>query len=163
VLEVVTHQLFHQEMSDDLRVRVGGEDAAVGFQVLLQLAVVDQVAVVGQRDGAALVLDGERLAVLQLGAARRRVADVPDAGEARQPLQPLPAKIVGHQAHALVGDDAAAPGHRDAGGLLSPVLQCLQGVINVYSGGVPVLFPVEPDAHDATLVFHSPCTLEALP
>ena len=77
-LDEVAMVVALDEVGDRLRVRLGGEDVAVGLERLLQLAVVLDDAVEDDRDllvGRA----GQRMGVLEADAAVRRPARVADA------------------------------------------------------------------------------------
>ena len=137
-----------EQRGDDLRVRGRAERHVAAAQLGVQLDGVDQVAVVGQRQRAAVVAD-DRLGVLPLRGAGRRVAHVADRHVADQRAQHV---LVEHlRDEALVADRhdrAAARGGRDPGRLLAAVLEREQG--EVREPGDVVLGRV--DAEDAALV-----------
>ena len=112
-----------EQRGDDLRVRGRAERDVAPAQLGVQLDGVDQVAVVGQRERAAVVAD-DRLRVLPLRGAGGRVADVADRHVADQRAQLV---LVEHlRDEALVADrhDAAAARRgRDPRGLLAAVLE----------------------------------------
>ena len=66
------------EVQDDLGVAVRLEDRSLPHEVVAQLARVDEVAVVAERDLAVRAVDQDRLRVEQLALAGGRVADVAD-------------------------------------------------------------------------------------
>ena len=68
------------EMRDDLGVRLGGEDMALGGQLLAQLAEILDNAVMDHRD----LVVGVRVRVVFVGAAMRRPAGVAEADVAGQ-------------------------------------------------------------------------------
>ena len=72
------------EVQDDLGVAARLEDRALPHELVAQLARVDEVAVVADRDLAVRAVDQDRLRVEQLALAGRRVADVADRRSARQ-------------------------------------------------------------------------------
>ena len=113
-----------EQVRDDLGVRLGAEDVALGDQPLLEHHVVLDDAV--EHDREAVVAAGERMRVGLGGAAVGRPARVPDAGRggravrARDLLQ-----------HAQVADGAhdlelVAVDQRDAGRVVAAVLEALE-------------------------------------
>ena len=117
-------------------------------QLGVQLDGVDQVAVVGQRQRAMVVTD-DRLGVLPLRGAGRRVAHVADRHVADQRAQDVLVEHLGDE--ALVADRheaAAALGGRDPRRLLAAVLQREQREVR-QSGDVVLR---REDAEDTALV-----------
>jgi hypothetical protein len=135
--------LGHQ-VDDALGVAGGLEDRASGLEAGAQLVGVDQVAVVGDGDRAARVVEQERLGVAQLGAAGGRVAGVADGRAPGQAGQGLLVEDVGDQAHADVAAQALVAGDQP-GGLLAAVLQGVQAQVGQVGGLVVTM-----DAEDAT-------------
>src|SRR6476469_9357576 len=114
----------------------------------MQLDGVDQVPVVGQREGAMVITD-DRLGVLPLRGAGRGVAHVADRHVADQRAQDVLVEYLGDE--ALVADRhqaAAALGGRDPRRLLASMLQCEQG--EVRQSGDVVLRREDPE--DTALV-----------
>ena len=117
-----------------------------------QLGGVDQVAVVAQRQAGAGRGGAERrLGVLPGGGAGRGVAGVADREVAAQAAQRRLVEDLADQPEVLVDDDDGAVGHRDAGRLLTAVLEGVQTEV----GQLRDLFPRRPDAEDATGVLRS--------
>ena len=117
-----------------------------------QLGGVHQVAVVAQRQaGAGLGGAERRLGVLPRGGAGRGVAGVADGEVAAQAAQRRLVEDLADQPEVLVDDDGGAVGHRDAGRLLTAVLEGVQAEI----GQLRDLFPRRPDPEDATGVLRS--------
>ena len=91
-------------------------------QLVVEGDRVDEVAVVGERDRAAVVaVDG--LGVLPAGAAGRRVAHVADRHLAGQGLQRALVEDLGDEAEVALSGHVAAVAGRDAGRLLAAVLK----------------------------------------
>ena len=110
-----------------------------------QLLGVREVAVVADGERAARVVDGDGLGVLDVRAARRRVADVADGEAPGQLAELVLGEGVLHQAHGPVGVELLAVARDDAGRLLPAVLERVQPEVrHVGRLGVPV------DAEDAT-------------
>ena len=111
-----------QQGGDDLRVRRRAERHVAAAQLGVQLDRVDQVAVVGQGERAAVIAH-DRLGVLPLRGAGGRVAHVADGHLAHERAQRVLVKDLGDE--PLVAnrhDVAAARGGGDARRLLSAVL-----------------------------------------
>ena len=89
------------EVEDDLGVGGGLEDRARRLELAAQDGGVHQVAVVADRDRAAVALDEVGLRVRGHGVARGRVADVADRAVPGQRLQAARREHVVHEAHAL--------------------------------------------------------------
>ena len=117
-----------EQRRDDLR--VGG--AAEGDPLLLQLAPeldrVGQVAVVGERQLAAVVAP-DRLRVLPGAAAGGRVAHVADRHVALQRPQLLLVEDLGDEAGVAQRGDVAALTGGDPGRLLAAVLQRVESEV----------------------------------
>src|SRR5205823_9079105 len=76
----------------------------------------------------------DRLRVLQVRAARGRVADVADRGRPGQAPEPLRTEHVGDPAHRLLQVQAGAVGGRDAGRLLATVLERVEAQVHDVRG-----------------------------
>ena len=96
---------------------------------LLELVGVDQVAVVAQRDGAAVAGAERRLGVLPGARARGGVAAVADGDVADEAGERRLVEDLGDQAHVLVDEDLAAVADGDAGRLLATVLERVQAEV----------------------------------
>ena len=126
VLDVVG-RVRGQQRGDDLGVRRRAEGDLALAQLGVQLDGVDEVAVVGERElaavaaGAVAAVDG--LGVLPLVGAGRRVADVADREVAAQRPQVVLLEHLRDEAERALGDDVAAViGGRDPRGLLPTML-----------------------------------------
>ena len=73
---------------------------------------------------------------------------MPDRDVAAQARQRRLVEDLGHQAEILVDDDTAAVADRDAGGLLTAVLQGVQAEVREFGD----LFATRPDPEHAALV-----------
>ena len=111
-----------QQRRDDLGVRAAEQADAVGRQLLAQLDRVDQVAVVRQRH-LAPVRAMDRLRVLPVRRARRRVAHVPDRGLARQRAQLLLVEDLRDEPALAQRRDVPLVADRDSRRLLTAVLE----------------------------------------
>ena len=110
-------------MNQRFRIGRGAEDGPVVDQSLSQIEVVGEVAVVSQRDGAVRIACRDRLDVLQIAAAGRGVAQMPDGGAAAQLLSDRPRlEDVTHRARALQHVEALLVEGHHAGGFLTSVL-----------------------------------------
>src|SRR3954471_9646307 len=127
----------------------------------MQLDRVDQVAVVGERELAAVAAAAgaavHRLRVLPLVGARGRVADVADREIAAERLEVVLLEDLADEAQRALGDDVAARiGCGDAGRFLPAMLQGIEGEVRVTAdvefGSV--------DPEDAALVPRSVAMLE---
>jgi hypothetical protein len=144
-----------QERGDDLGVGGPAElDPAVG-QLGVQLDRVDEVAVVGEGDLAA-VRAPDRLGVLPGGGPGGRVADVAHGHLALQRAKLLLVEDLRDESQVADGHDVAALARRDSRGLLPAVLQRVEGEVgesgDLRSGRV--------DAEDAALVARSVAMVE---
>ena len=101
---------------------------AVGLQALADLAGVDDVAVVPQRQFAVVALQQQRLRVAGAGGAGRRVARMADGGVAAQGGHGTLVEDLGDEAHAGAKPQAVAVGRADAGALLPAMLQRVEAV-----------------------------------
>ena len=111
-----------EQGGDDLRVGGAAEVDPALLQLAPELDRVGQVAVVGERQLAAVVAP-DRLRVLPGAAAGGRVADVADRHVALQRPQLLLVEDLGDEAGVAQGGDVAALAGRDPGRLLAAVLQ----------------------------------------
>ena len=130
-------------------------------QLGVQLDGVDEVAVVGERELAAVaagpVAAVHGLRVLPLVGAGRRVADVADREVAAQRAQVVLLEDLRDEAERALGDDVAAVvGRGDAGRLLAAVLQRVER--EVREARDVVLGPVDPE--DAALVARTVALVE---
>ena len=124
-------QFVREHVEHDFRVGIGVDVAAIDAEHLVfQLPPVGQVAVVREDDAE------RRVHVERLGFffARRgtggRVTDLADTGRAGQAAHVARAEHVAHHAVGLVHVEVAAVRCRDAGGVLTAVLQEQQAVID---------------------------------
>src|SRR5205085_2848567 len=122
-------------------------DAALGEQ-LPQAPRVDDVAVVGDGDLAALALYDHRLRVAEDARTGGGVAGVADGGHAVEAVQRVLVEDLADQPHALVAAEGLPVGDGDAGALLAAVLQRKEAEVgqasHILAGGE--------DAEDAALV-----------
>ena len=95
------------QMDDDFGVARALEDRAASLELFAQRLGVRQVAVVGDRDRAARVVDRDRLRVFQERAAGGRVAHVADGVVAAELRQLLGREDVDDVAHPAVRTKAA--------------------------------------------------------
>ena len=133
-----------EQRGDDLRVRGRAEADPALDQLGVQLDRVDQVAVVGEGDLAA-VRAPDGLRVLPAAGAGGRVADVPDRHVTRQGEELLLVEDLAHQAQVAQGHDVAVARAGDARGLLAAVLERVEREVgqprNVVLGRV---YPEDP-------------------
>ena len=115
-----------QQRGDDLRVRGRAEAHAPLAQLGVQLDGVDEVAVVAERELAAVgAVDGLR--VVPAVGAGRGVAHVPDRDLAAERAQLLLVEDLVDEAEVAQGHDVPAYVRGgDAGGFLPAMLQCVQ-------------------------------------
>ncbi len=117
--------------------------------LLRQLDLVDEVAVVPQRDVGAVGRHAEhRLCVLPRRGTRGGVAGVPDGDVALEGLQRLLVEHLGHEAQVLEHEDLVAVADGDAGGFLAAVLQREQAVV----GQLGDVFARRPHAEHAAFL-----------
>jgi hypothetical protein len=118
----------------------------VGPQTLPQLADVDEVAVVAERDRARPPVLDERLRIRPLRRAGRRVAVVADRHLAPEAAELLLVEDLGDEPEVAQPCQATVLGDRDARRLLAAMLECEQPEVrkprDVAVGGV--------DAEDST-------------
>ncbi|MNT26274.1 hypothetical protein D3C72_1618360 [compost metagenome] len=113
-----------QQVGDDLGVGLALEDAALGFQLSLQLGEVLDDAVMDQADAAGLVRVG-------VGGGRRAVGGPAGVADADGPGQRVGGQHGLQLADLALGAaafDAAVDDGGDAGGVIAAVLQPLQAV-----------------------------------
>ena len=135
------------EMEDDLGIGRRLHDGAVAHQLAPQREPVGQIAVVADRQAAAVELGEQRLHVTQDGLAGGGVAHVAHRGHAGQTLDHLPAgEVVPHETHAALGMEPLAVERDDARGLLPTVLKGMQA-----EGGDGSGIRMPEDAEDAAL------------
>ena len=134
------------EVQDHLGVRGGLEDRARRLELLAQDRGVHEVAVVADRDRAAVALDQVGLRVRRHGLARGRVAHVADRAVPGERLEPADGEHVVDEAHALLEPE---PRRRrgDARGLLAAVLQRVEPHVGEVCG-----LGVTEDAEEPALV-----------
>ena len=118
---------------------------------LLELVGVDQVAVVAERDGAAVAGAERRLGVLPRAGAGGGVAAVADRDVADQAGEGRLVEDLRDQAHVLVDQDLTAVADRDAGRLLAAVLQRVQPEV----GQLGDVLARRPDPEHAAVVLGS--------
>ena len=101
---------------------------ALALHALADLARVDDVAVVAQRQLALDALQQQRLGVAGAGGAGGRVARVPDGGDAVQGAQRTLVEDLRDEAHAGAQPQPGAVTGADAGALLAAVLQRVEAI-----------------------------------
>jgi len=111
-----------------------------------ELLGVREVAVVADRELAALVVDRDGLSVLEEGAARGGVAHVADGAATRELPELLLAESVLHQAHGAVGVELLAVARDDPCRLLPAVLEGVQPEVG-HVGRLGVTEDAEDAAH----------------
>jgi len=94
-------------VKQDLGVESGLEDRARLLEIAAQLARVDEVPVVGERQRACAIDDPQRLGVLEREAAGRGVAVVADRQRPREPRERGLVVDVGDQPQTLVAVELA--------------------------------------------------------
>src|SRR5581483_12323681 len=99
---------------------------AVRGELLAQLARVDEVAVVAERDRSRPSALEEGLRVRPVRRSGRRVAGMPDRELAAQPAEVLLVEDLRHESHLAEDGQPAAVGDRDPGRLLAAVLERVQ-------------------------------------
>jgi hypothetical protein len=135
------------QVQEDLRVAGGLEDRSLADEVVAQLARVDEVAVVADGNLAVHAIADQRLGVDEPALAGGRVADVPDRVGAGQLGERRFVERVGHLPHDLQDVDRVARGGRDAGALLSAVLERVQAEVHEVGG-----LTMSEDTEDSALV-----------
>jgi len=135
------------EVEDDLGVGGGVEDGARVLEVGPESAVVDEVTVMRDTDGAESVTGDEGLDVFEHGLSGGGVADVADGEAAGELVQLGLVEDVGDEAHAGDGlEDVVVNGY-DSGAFLAAVLERVEGEV-AEAGGLRVAV----DADDAALL-----------
>ena len=145
----VAQPLLDDEVSDDLAVCGGLEDRALALQLPAEGVGVGEVSVMGQGHAALVVVHQDGLDVALVVAAGGAVADVahsdaplPQGGKA------LRAEDIPHQTHVPVGPDDPVVVDGDAGTLLPPVLEGVEGIVGKAGDVSPLR---QADAEDAAL------------
>ena len=100
-------------------------------QLFAQFGGVGQIAVVGQGDTVGRI-HVKGLRVGRSPAPRRGVAHMADTDVAAQALHVMLAEDIAHQTDAFALMKAIVPAGHDAGGVLAPVLQHGQGVVDFH-------------------------------
>ena len=144
-------ELLGEDVQHGLDVIVGIQEPVVFLeQLLLELAVIDDVAVVGHDDAERRV-DQEGLGVLAPAAADRRIAGVPDADMPLEALRVLRREDVLDEAVPLLGVETAAVGD-DAGRVLAAVLDGQQALVEIPENiRVAVNSPITPHIWDSII------------
>ncbi len=88
-------------MEDDFAVNGGLEDRALGLEFFAELGGVDEIAVVRDRELAAVGIDDERLGVLGRAGPGGRVAHVADGASALELIEVVHLEDLRDKAHAL--------------------------------------------------------------
>src|SRR5215472_4503696 len=115
------------QVQDDLGVGRRLHDSAVAHQLAAQGKPVGQIAVMADREAAAIKLGEQRLHVAQDGLSGGRIARVAHGRHAGQALDDLePGEIVADEAQPPLGMEALAVERDDAGGFLPAVLESVQ-------------------------------------
>ncbi len=96
------------EVQHDLAVHAGLEDGTLFFQVMAQLNGIDQIAVVGNRQGCALVGYQQWLGVGDMGGTGGGVADMTNGHMTRQTLEDGFGKNFRNQSHVFMNRDFLA-------------------------------------------------------
>ena len=125
-----------EQGGDDLRVGGAAEVDPALLQLGPELDRVGQVAVVGERDLAAVVAP-DRLRVLPGAAAGGRVADVADRHVALERLQLLLVEDLGDEAGVAQRGDVAALAGGDPGRLLAAMLKRVEAEVGEPGDVVP--------------------------
>ena len=128
---VVLLVVLADQVGQDLAVRGRLEQAAAVLQVAAQLRGIHQVAVVREGKVARIVVEEERLDVLDAAAARGGIAYVADGHLAGQRGDFRFVEDLVHQAFALdAAQHAVFSAGDDAATFLPPVLQGVKSVIH---------------------------------
>ena len=147
----VAHRVLHAAavepglgngVGDELRVAGGVEDGPFVLKVPAELLHPHQVTVVDHRQSALHVLDGQGLGVLPLPRPGGGIPHMPHCHGPVQLFQRLLVKDLAHQAHVLVKGLFPVIDHRNAAGLLSPVLEGVQPIVGCL--GTPSLGIIDP-------------------
>ena len=143
--------LVGEERGQQLRVGAGGQAAAAALELVEQLAGVDEVAVVPDRERPPRPEAERRLGVLPDRGPGRRVAAVGDGEVAHERRDPPLVEHLADHAQVLVDHQLPAVGDADAGRLLAAVLEREQRGRGDGRGLVAVLGQDDPDdaAHQA--------------
>ena len=118
------------DVGDDLRVAGGVEDGAVQLQLAAQLEGVAQVAVVGQRQLALLVVDLDGLAVVSVVGAGSAVAHMTHRhGAIGEVVHDVLGEHIADEPQILVGVKESVVTDHDAAALLPSVLEGVETVV----------------------------------
>src|SRR5262245_43853829 len=113
-------------MNDNFSIGSGLEDGTRILQLLAQHFRVDQITVVGNRDGSLGIFNDEGLSIFQMTLAGGGVAIVADCPRAIQPFDDVFTKDIGNQTHLPMGNKSSAIGGDNATRLLTTVLECIK-------------------------------------
>ena len=137
------------QVKDDLGVGGRLEDGPFADQLVPQIKVVGQVAVVGDGDAALIEIGEHRLDVAQEAAAGGGIAGVADSCGSGQAFRQIrSAEGLADQAHVAFGVEAGVVDAGDAAGFLAAVLK---GVQAKGDDGRSRILVGPPDAADAAL------------
>ncbi len=121
---------FGEEVDDDFGVGGALEDVAMLFVLLAEEGGVDQIAVVGDGDGAHEIFAEKRLGVADFAGTGGGIADVADGGVAGEFFaEETGGEDLADEAHADVAVEGGAVGGDDAGGFLAAMLLRKEAVI----------------------------------
>ena len=134
-------------MQHDFRVAARLKDGATPHEVVAQLARVDEIAVVANRDLPVRTIDEDRLGIGKLALARRRVANVADRRRSGQLCECFAVEGIGDIAHRARHAHVLTVGRCNSRAFLPAVLQRVQSEIR-HVGRLGM----SEDAEDAALV-----------
>jgi len=123
-----------QQVQDHFTVRGRAEDRAAPLELTADRQGIDDIAVVGDGDRAAVGVDADRLGIAQTARAGGRVANVTDRVASRQPLERLGVEGIRHQPHGPMGGVFPTVAGHDAAAFLASVLQGIEPQINDVCG-----------------------------
>ncbi len=144
-------------MQDHLGIRSGRKEGSGILEALADLADIDQVAVMRQRQRPSAGREDDRLRVDQERRPRGGIAHVPHGRASGKPRQPLLVEDLRDVAHFPLDKDLAVLERGDAGGFLSPVLEGVETQV----GEVRSVLGVT-DPEDTAFVPESPGKLHPL-
>jgi hypothetical protein len=134
IVVLAAEKRLGEQHEDNLAIHRGLKRDSLRLQFIAKLGGIGEIAVVRDRDLAALAVDRQRLGITNVGRTRGGIARMTDCHRSNQVMQHVPAKNLRDQAHAMVLVKITAIARDDAGALLAPMLQGVKPVVGQFRG-----------------------------
>src|SRR5210317_529766 len=122
-------------MNQDFRIGCRRKDRTGMFEIITDFLSVDQVAVMRNGDTATRIIDHDRLDILEVAAAGRRVTDMTNRVAPRQAIEDrIALEDIGNEPHIAIGVKVLTISRNNATALLTAVLQSIKTQIGQIGG-----------------------------